>query len=130
MPAGRYSAKLTVTPGPGYTPGADAREAASNVLAALAMEGNDDSAAQQHAYAAAMQTLTGTTVTTPLPAWDWSTLDKDWPVLNDLEPRSKQLLVQAMVAAVRDDGQLTLNEAELLRTACGLLHCPMPAFVA
>jgi len=117
---------------PGTKPGGGARAAASTVLAALAAVGNSDPHAAQQAYNSALTSLTGQTSTgvalPPLPAW--SALDPLWPQLDAVEPSAKNLLVQAMVTAVRDDGVLTLNEAELLRTACGLIHCPLPAFVA
>jgi hypothetical protein len=35
-----------------------------------------------------------------------------------------------MVVAVLSDGKLTPEEAELLRTACALVHCPLPSLVA
>lgn len=116
---------------PGTKPGTGARAAASTVLAALATVGNSDPAAAQRAYNSALATLTRQPSNAALPALPaWSALDPVWTQLDAVEPTAKQLLVQAMVAAVRDDGVLTLNEAELLRTACGLIHCPLPAFVA
>jgi Zn-dependent protease with chaperone function len=122
---------------PGSAPGRSARQAAALLLGAIAQSGNDDPAAAQRAFAAAFTTLSGqpndgrdyTVVAGQLQS-GWTVLDSVWPELDGLEPRSKQLLVEAMVAAVREDGQLTLLEAELLRTSCALLHCPMPAFIA
>jgi Zn-dependent protease with chaperone function len=122
---------------PGSAPGRAARQAAALLLGAIAQTGNDDPAQAQRAFAAALTTLSGQpndgrdyTVMAGKLQSGWSVLDSAWPELDALEPRSKQLLVEAMVAAVRDDGQLTLREAELLRTSCALLHCPLPAFVA
>jgi len=122
---------------PGTKPAAGSREAAANVLAALAAAGNEDQAAAEHAYRTGLHTLTGAdSVPGDYPAAvqrisaGWQVLDAAWPKLDSLEARAKQVLVEAMVAAVRDDGVLTLHEAELLRTACLLLHCPLPAFVA
>jgi hypothetical protein len=60
----------------------------------------------------------------------WRALDAVWAPLDDLEPKYKQRLIEALVVAIRDDGDLTLNEAELLRTTCAVLHCPLPAFIA
>jgi hypothetical protein len=57
------------------------------------------------------------------------TLDAGWAVLDALEPRSKQALVEAMVVAVLDDGEVAPAEAELLRAACGLMHVPLPALL-
>ena len=56
-------------------------------------------------------------------------LDAAWPVLDALDPRTKGRFVEAMVAAVLDDGVLAPAEAELVRTACALLHCPLPALL-
>jgi Zn-dependent protease with chaperone function len=107
------------------------RDAALNLLAALAAEGNDDPAAAAHAFATGTGTLLpGEQVSYAPPADEWRTLDAGWTSLDALAGPEKARLVQAMVAAVRDDGVLTLHEAELLRTACRLLHCPLPPFVA
>ncbi len=122
---------------PGTAPDKNARAAASTVLAALAVSGQDDPAQVAHAYAAAMSTLNGRpyaedprAALTQAASGDWHRLDAAWPVLDGVQPTAKQTMIEAMVAAVRADGVLTLNEAELLRTACALLHCPLPAFVA
>ena len=48
------------------------------------------------------------------------------PVLDALAPDAKQALVEAVTAAVSHDGRLRVAEAELLRTVCGVLHCPLP----
>ncbi|MDT5086007.1 MAG: hypothetical protein QOH54_5136 [Mycobacterium sp.] len=57
------------------------------------------------------------------------TLDAGWAVLDALEPRAKQALVEAMVVAVLEDGEVAPPEAELLRAACGLMHVPLPALL-
>ena len=49
-----------------------------------------------------------------------------WPVLDALEPHAKQLLVEAVTAAVSHDGHIRVAESELLRTVCAVLHCPLP----
>lgn len=115
---------------PGRVDVSRAQDAALTLLAALAATGNDDHAAAAHAFTAGVATLLpGTSVAYTPPADTWHALDAGWQTLDALAPAHKQRLVQAMVVAVRDDGVLTLHEAELLRTACGLLHCPLPAFV-
>ena len=35
-------------------------------------------------------------------------------------------MVEAVTAAISHDGRISVNEAELLRTVCGVLHCPLP----
>ena len=107
-----------------------AQAAALTVLAALAAAGNGDPARAQHAFTAAADHLLAGVPVTYAPPADLSALDTAWPVLDALDPKYKQRFVEAMVVAVLDDGQLAVAEAELLRTACGLLHCPLPALVA
>ena len=53
-------------------------------------------------------------------------LDEVWPVLDLLEPYGKELLIEGLVAAVSSDGRIAVAEAELLRTVCACLHCPLP----
>jgi hypothetical protein len=53
-------------------------------------------------------------------------LDAIWPKLDALEPLAKELLIEGLVAAISHDGQVTVAEAELLRTVCASLHCPLP----
>jgi len=112
---------------------ADVRQvdsAAFTLLAAVAATGNADPAAAQRAFAAAVTALVpGGLVPYQPPTDTWRSLDGVWAPLDTLDPRHKQRLIEALVVAIRDDGDLTLNEAELLRTTCALLHCPLPAFV-
>ena len=53
-------------------------------------------------------------------------LDEVWPKLDHLQPMGKELLVEGLVAAISHDGQVSVAEAELLRTICASLHCPLP----
>ncbi len=61
-------------------------------------------------------------------------LPADWPVqldaaltrLDTLMPLGKQLLIEALVKTLAQDGRVTVGEAELLRVACASLHCPLP----
>ncbi|MEO6885603.1 MAG: M48 family metallopeptidase [Jatrophihabitantaceae bacterium] len=116
---------------PGRTDLGRVSAAAYTLLAAMAAGGNDDPQAAEHAFHAAAAVLApGATVAYQPQAGRWQVLDAGWPVLDSVDPRQKQTLVQALVVAVRDDGVLTLHEAELLRTACALLHCPLPGFIA
>jgi Zn-dependent protease with chaperone function len=116
---------------PGRRPVESVRDAALTLLAELAAAGNDYTAAAQRAFAAGAAVLVpGEQVPYRPPADTWDALDAGWDLLDSVAPKHKQRLVEAMVAAVREDGALTLHEAELLRTACGLLHCPLPTFVA
>ena len=46
--------------------------------------------------------------------------------LDALDPLAKQMLVEALTVAISHDGRTTVAEAELLRTICAMLHCPLP----
>jgi hypothetical protein len=116
---------------PGRAPVHAVQDAALTLLAAVAAAGNADPAAAQHAFAAAVaRLLPGVAVPYAPPGDPWRTLDAGWAPLDGLDPRNKQVLVESLVSAVSDDGVLTVDEAELLRTACTLLHCPLPPLIA
>lgn len=57
-------------------------------------------------------------------------LDSVWHVLRELDPDGKEQLIKAAVAVIAYDGRMTLDEIELLRTICGILHCPLPPLAA
>src|SRR5690606_23365401 len=61
------------------------------------------------------------------PAQGVQALDEVWEPLDALAPPAKQVLVEALVDAVSHDGQVSVAEAELPRTVCGVLHCPQAA---
>jgi Zn-dependent protease with chaperone function len=46
--------------------------------------------------------------------------------LDQLQPSGKQQLIAGLVRTVANDGRLKVEESELLRTTCALLHCPLP----
>jgi Zn-dependent protease with chaperone function len=52
----------------------------------------------------------------------WTALGR----LEQLHPFAKRSLVEALVATTSHDGVLTVDEAELLRTVCAVLQCPLP----
>jgi hypothetical protein len=95
----------------------------------FATTGNDDPAAAQHAFATGVARL-GVPAQTYAPPRDFvAALDGVWGPLDSLDPQHKRPLIEALVAAIADDGVLAVAEAELLRTACALLHCPVPALL-
>ena len=53
-------------------------------------------------------------------------LDEVWAPLDALDPLAKQALVEGLTATIGHDGRVSVAEAELLRTICGALHCPLP----
>lgn len=114
----------------GRAPVHEVEDAALTLLATVAAAGNPDPGAARRAFAAAVgRLLPGRSVPYAPPGDPWRALDAGWVALNTLDPRNKQVLVEALVAAVSDDGVLSVAEAELLRTACALLRCPLPPLV-
>lgn len=114
---------------PGRTSVAQLQDAALTLLAVVAEEGNDDPAAAQHAFAAGVGRLGVSTQPYAPPRDIVAALDAVWGPLDSLDPQHKRALIEALVAAIADDGVLAVAEAELLRTACALLHCPLPALL-
>jgi Zn-dependent protease with chaperone function len=115
---------------PGRASASAMQDAALNLLAALAAAGNADPAAAERAFRAGLATLLpSSSVPYAPPAEPWRALDAGWDALDSLDERNKKVLVESLVAAVADDGVVTAAEAELLRTACALVHCPLPPLI-
>jgi len=58
---------------------------------------------------------------------DWpQRLGDALPRLEKLAPLAKKAVIEGLVATVANDGMLSTAEAELLRTVCAILHCPLP----
>ncbi|MGV8930789.1 MAG: M48 family metallopeptidase [Luteimonas sp.] len=99
----------------------------ATLLAVVAKAGNDDPAQAQRAYLAGMQrVLPRDHVAYAPPTNGVLALDAVWEPLDALDPLAKQVMVEAITAAISHDGRVCVAEAELLRTICGVLHCPLP----
>ncbi len=99
----------------------------ATLLSVVAQAGHEDAAAAQRAYLAGMQrVLPRDHVPYAPPSEGVLALDAAWEPLDALDPLAKQVMVEAITAAVSHDGRVTVAEAELLRTICGALHCPLP----
>jgi Zn-dependent protease with chaperone function len=106
---------------------ADAKPAIVALLALVAQAGHDNAHDALRAYLAGLQrVLPHEHIDYAPPAEGVLALETVWPVLDALAPDAKQVLVEAITAAVSHDGRLRVAEAELLRTVCGVLHCPLP----
>ena len=53
-------------------------------------------------------------------------LDQCLDILQQINIAGRASLLQAVIAAVSQDGQLTVAEAELLRAVCATLELPLP----
>ncbi|HVI58779.1 MAG TPA: M48 family metallopeptidase [Luteimonas sp.] len=104
------------------------RQEFATLLAVVAQAGNPgDDAEAQRAYLAGMQrVLPRDHVPYAPPANGVLALDAVWEPLDALDPLAKQVMVEAITAAASHDGRISVAEAELLRTICGVLHCPLP----
>jgi hypothetical protein len=46
--------------------------------------------------------------------------------LTNLRPFAKKVLIEGLVHCIAHDQKLSVEEGELLRTVCSVLHCPLP----
>lgn len=106
---------------------AGVRREFATLLAVVAHAGHPDEASARRAYLAGLQrVLPRDHLPYAPPAQGVVALDAVWEPLDGLDPLAKQVLVEAITDAVGHDGRLSVPEAELLRTICGVLHCPLP----
>ena len=100
---------------------------ALEVVAVLALHGNESEATVESAYRAGSAVLPGDTKR-PMPAIeDWcEVMDQALPALDQLKPADKQRLVKALIATVMADNKIAVTEMELLRVVCSVIHVPLP----
>ena len=103
------------------------RDEFATLLAVVAHAGHADAASAQRAYLAGLQrVLPRDHLPYAPPAAGVQALDRVWEPLDALDPLAKQVMVEAITDAISHDGRISVAEAELLRTICGVLHCPLP----
>ena len=104
------------------------RQEFATLLAVVAQAGNPSNPDEaRRAYLAGMQrVLPRDHLPYAPPAEGVLALDAVWAPLDALDPLAKQVAVEAITDAVSHDGRISVAEAELLRTICGVLHCPLP----
>ena len=103
----------------------------ATLLAVVAQSGSDgDPVAAQHAYLSGLQrVLPRDHLPYAPPANGVLALEDVWEGLDALDPLAKQVMVESITAAISHDGRINVAESELLRTICGVLHCPLPAML-
>lgn len=105
----------------------DAAAELRDLLAILAQHGHDDRTSARRAYAAGLHEVLPDAPIACAPPADWAAaLDRALPKLDRLAPAGKELVVRALTRAISSDGKVSVAEAELLRTVCAALHCPLP----
>jgi hypothetical protein len=103
------------------------RSEIATLLCVVAHAGNDTHSDAQRAYLAGMQRVLPRDHLPYLPREGGVlVLDEVWAPLDALDPLAKQALVEGITAAISHDNRITVAESELLRTICGVLHCPLP----
>ena len=98
------------------------------VCTIVASAGCSDEASARRAWLLAMQQAF------PGEAIEWSAPPAAWQApfegalddLDGLSPVAKELVIQSLLRAIEADGQVSVEEAELLRVICASLHCPVP----
>lgn len=105
----------------------DVRREVGTLLTVVAQSGHAEADSARKAYLAGMHRVV------PDQALPYSphgsgvlALDDVWVPLDALEPLAKEVLVEAITATISHDGRIGVAEAELLRTICSTLHCPLP----
>ena len=105
----------------------EVRSEISTLLCVVAQAGHDDAGSAQRAYLAGIQRVLPSDHLPYLPrANGVLALDPIWAPLDALDPLAKEALIEGITAAISHDGRVSVAEAELLRTICGVLHCPLP----
>jgi hypothetical protein len=106
---------------------ANARSEIATLLCVVAQAGNDSPQDAQRAYLSGVQRVLPSDYLPYRPREGGPlVLDAVWGPLDDLDPLAKQALIEAITATVSHDNRITVAESELLRTICGVLHCPLP----
>jgi len=99
----------------------------ATVLAILAHHGHESPGEAEKAFGAGMADLGAEDASYQPPSSDWPEhLDKALEALDELRMKDKQRLVHAMSLTIMEDGKAILQEIELLRAVCAVIHVPLP----
>jgi Zn-dependent protease with chaperone function len=99
----------------------------SLLFATLAQIGAQDEQAARAAYEVGISTVLPMRRPPFAAAPDWQQkLSAAFPRLEQLHPFAKKAVIEGLVKTVANDEMLMDEEAELLRTVCAVLHCPLP----
>ena len=98
-----------------------------DLFSVVAEYGHDDAESARRAYVLGINEVLPAEKPSYAPPRDWAmALDRALPRLDLLAPAGKELVVRGLTHAISADGVVSVNEAELLRTVCAALHCPLP----
>jgi hypothetical protein len=106
---------------------ADAENDIQVLFAVLAGFGAADDREARMAYEAGMHTVLPMNRPPYLAIEDWPRrLGESLRRLEKLHPFAKKAVIEGLVKTIAHDDVLNVAEAELLRTVCATLHCPLP----
>ncbi len=98
-----------------------------DLYAILAHHGHGDAERARRAYALGLHEALPAARPDYSPPADWqAALDGALLKLDRLCPAGKELVVRGLTLVISADGRVRVSEAELLRTVCAALHCPLP----
>ena len=97
----------------------------------LSQLGAHDDASARMAYEASISSVFPMRRPAYQHLYDWpKRLSDALPRLEDLHPFAKKALIEGLVKTITSDDIMTVEEAELLRAVCALLHCPLPPLLS
>ena len=100
------------------------------VLSMLAYVGQDRSEDIERAFRAGAQNLPGQAALVAQQGCTFKAFDAALAELAQASPNVKRQIVAAVTACIAADGQVTLEESELLRAVAAALGCPVPPMTA
>jgi Zn-dependent protease with chaperone function len=110
---------------------ASAADAAQTLFAILAEQGAASIDEAQRAYDAGVTAILPGQTRAFRPTANWQqALRAAIGELKPLQPTAKRTLVEGLVRTVAHDDRLSTEEAEILRTVCAMLNCPLPPLLA
>jgi Zn-dependent protease with chaperone function len=109
----------------------DAQSEISVLFVTLAQLGAHDDNSARMAYEAGMSSVFPMRRPPYQHLYEWpKRLSDALPRLEDLHPFAKKAVIEGLVKTIVSDDLMTVEEAELLRAVCALMHCPLPLLVA
>jgi hypothetical protein len=118
--------RLRKPPAIRYRSAAAVAQPAAVVLSTLAYVGAKRPEDAPRAFQAGAAALLGQAAILPKPQCGLRAFNAALTELAQASPQVKRAVIQAVAACVAADGQVTLEEGELLRAITAALACPMP----
>ena len=105
--------------------------AVHTLFAILAAQGTADDAHARRAYEAGISVVLPEHHPSFREVGSWpQALGDALARLANLRPIAKKVLIEGLVRCIAHDQKLSVEEGELLRTVCAVLHCPLPPILA